>query len=239
MPEDKDEEMLPEPSIYKSAKWVQWKAEKCEIPDWWAELSTVLEENMGRLAWEVRASFQPPRHMHELDPKKAPFHAPPAPLSLHQQRFMPPVISAFACWDIQEIPREKTIAYARALQCIAEENNLPKSNQPCLLAESVVELRREVGFYLSFTDEEVLQGVELPQEERSSLSVPTAPTTDAPVNINTPETPPISEEAPKYAGWNMVIHPSQPVVATGETPQLTTMPRAGGKNTSTQQNYFY
>ena len=32
MPEDKDEEMLPEPSIYKSAEWVRWKAEKCEIP---------------------------------------------------------------------------------------------------------------------------------------------------------------------------------------------------------------
>ena len=83
MLEDKDEEMLPEPSIYKSAEWVQWKAEKCEIPDWWAELSTVPEENTGRLAREVRASFQLPRHMHELDPKEALFHAPLAPPSLH------------------------------------------------------------------------------------------------------------------------------------------------------------
>ena len=120
MPEDKDEEVLPEPSIYKSAEWVQWKAEKCEIPDWWAELSTVPEENTGRLAREVRASFQLPRCMHELDPKEAPFHVPLAPPSLHQQRFMPPVVSAFACWDIWEIPREKMVAYARALQCLAE-----------------------------------------------------------------------------------------------------------------------
>ena len=96
MPEDKDEEMPPEPSIYKSAERVRWKAEKCEIPDWWAELSTVLEENMGRLAREVRASFQLPRCMHELDPKEAPFHVPPAPRSLHRQRFMPPIVSAFA-----------------------------------------------------------------------------------------------------------------------------------------------
>ena len=80
---DKDEEMLPEPSIYKSTKWVRWKAEKCEIPDWWAELSTVLEENTGRLAQEVRALFQLPRCMHELDPKEAPFHTPLAPPSLH------------------------------------------------------------------------------------------------------------------------------------------------------------
>ena len=42
MPKDKGEEMLPVPSIYKSAKWVQWRAEKCDVPDWWAELSTVL-----------------------------------------------------------------------------------------------------------------------------------------------------------------------------------------------------
>ena len=146
--------------------------------------------------------------MHELDPKEVPFHVPLAPPSLHQQRFMPPVISAFACWDIWEIPREKTVAYTWALQCITEENNLPKRDQPCLLVESIVELRREVGFYLSFTDEEVFWGVELPQEERSSLSVPTAPTTDAPGDIDTPDMPPISEAAPKYAGWNIVIHPS-------------------------------
>ena len=164
--------------------------------------------------------------MHELDPKEAPFQAPPAPPSLHQQRFMPPVVSAFACRDIWEIPREKTVAYARALQFITEENNPPKRDQPCLLVESIVELRREVGFYLSFTDEEVFRGVELPQEERSSLSIPTAPTSDAPGNIDTPEMPPISEVAPKYDRWNMVIHPSQPVVAAGETPQPTAMPRA-------------
>ena len=98
--EDKDEEMLPEPSISKSAKWVQWRAEKCDVPDWWAELSTVPEEDTGRLAREVRALFQLPRHMHELDPREAPFHVPPAPPCLHQQRFMPPAVSNIACQDI-------------------------------------------------------------------------------------------------------------------------------------------
>ena len=112
MPEDKDEEMLPELSIYNSAKWVQWRADKCKIPDWWMELSTVPEEDTGRLAQEVRASFQLPKHMHKLDPREAPFHAPPAPPSLHRWRFMPPIVSAFACWDIREIPWEKVVAYA-------------------------------------------------------------------------------------------------------------------------------
>ena len=116
MPEDEDEEMLPEPSISKFAEWVQWRAEKCDTPNWWAELSTVPEEDTGRLAQEVRASFQLPRCMHELEPREAPFHVPLAPLCLHQWRFMPPVISIFACQDIREIPREKTVTYAQTFQ---------------------------------------------------------------------------------------------------------------------------
>ena len=112
MPEEEDEEMLPEPPVSQSTEWMRCKAEKCDVPNWWAELSTVLLEDTGRLAQEVTASFQLPRHMHELDPREAPFHAPPAPPCLHQWRFMPPIMSTFACRDIREIPREKTVAYA-------------------------------------------------------------------------------------------------------------------------------
>ena len=100
MPEEEDKGMLPEPPISQSTEWVQWRAEKCDVPGWWAELSTVPLEETGRLAQEVRASFQLPRCMHELDPKEAPFHAPPAPPCLYQWRFMPPIVSAFACRDI-------------------------------------------------------------------------------------------------------------------------------------------
>ena len=76
MPEEEEEEVLPEPPVSQSAKWVQWKAEKCDVPNWWVELSTVPLEDTGRLAQEVRASFLLPRCMHELDPKEVPFHAP-------------------------------------------------------------------------------------------------------------------------------------------------------------------
>ena len=146
--------------------------------------------------------------MHELDPREAPFHVPLAPPSLHQWRVMSPIVSAFACWDISEIPWEKAVTYAQALQSVAEENNPPKRDQLCLLAESIVELKREVGFYLSFTDEEVFWGIDLPQEERSSPSAPTATSTDAPGATDTPEMPPISKVVPKYARWDMVVHPS-------------------------------
>ena len=130
------------------------------------ELLTVPgENNTRRLAREVRASFQLPWQMHELESKEAPFQAPPAPPCLHGRRFMPPVISIFASQDIREIPWEKTIAYAQALQHWAKQNSLPVRGKSCLLAESILELRKEVDFYLSFTDEEVFQGVVLPKEE--------------------------------------------------------------------------
>ena len=129
--------------------------------------------------------------MHELDPKEAPFHAPPAPPCLHQWRFMPPIMSAFACQDIQEIPREKMVAYAQALQCLAEQNSPPKKDQPCLLTESMAKLRREVGFYLSSMDEEVFGGVDLPKEEGSKPSAHTAATADAPGTTAAIETPSI------------------------------------------------
>ena len=119
-----------EPSVLKFTDWVKWKVGKCDTPNYWAELSTVLgEDETRRLAQEVRASFQLPRQMHELDPKEAPFQAPPALLCLHHQRFMPPVVSIYASWDIREIPREKAIVYARALQHFAKQNNPLKENE--------------------------------------------------------------------------------------------------------------
>ena len=74
-------------------------------------------------------------------------------------------------------------------------------------------------------DKEVFQGIDLPKEEGSNPSVPTTATADAPAATDTPEAPPIPKAAPKYAGWDMVVHPSQPVVAAGETPQPTATPR--------------
>ena len=117
-----------------------------------------------------------------------------------------PIISTFACQDIWEIPREKTVAYAQALQCLVEQNNPPRRDQPCLLVESIAELRKEVGFYLSFTDEEVFLGIDLPEEEGSDPSAPAAATTDVPSTTDTPEMPPIPKAAPKYARWDTVIH---------------------------------
>ena len=42
----------------------------------------------------------------------------------------------------------------------------------------MAKLRREVGFYLSFMDDKVFWGVDLPEEEGSKPSAPTATATD-------------------------------------------------------------
>ena len=153
-----------------------------------------------------------------MDPREATLQAPPALPSLHRNRFMPPANSIFACRDIQEVPREKIVAYARALQHWAEQNKPPARVEPHLLARSVLELREEVRWYLSFTDEEVFLGVAVPKEEEEK-----SPQTPGPTDF--PETPCVPEpvperRAPKFVGWEKVLHPSQPVV-----PQLTRTPR--------------
>ena len=43
---------------------------------------------------------------------------------------MLPVESIYACRDIREIPREKVVVYARALQHWAEQNNPPAGGEP-------------------------------------------------------------------------------------------------------------
>ena len=50
------------------------------------------------------------------------------------------------------------VAYARALQHWVEQNNLPAGGEPHLLVQSVLELREEEKWYLSFTNEKGLLG---------------------------------------------------------------------------------
>ena len=119
---DEGNRMPPEPAVLEFSQWVPWKAKKCETPDWWTELSTVPGiQDCRKLAKEVRASFGLTQWMRELGMREATLQAPPAPPYLCRWRFMLPAESIYACRDIREIPREKVVAYARALQHWAEE----------------------------------------------------------------------------------------------------------------------
>ena len=138
-----------------------------------SQVDAVEGRNMQN-AWLVEgvggtASFQLPRRMSELHPRKDCCQAPPAPLCLLWKKFMPPASSIYACRDIHEIPLEKMVADAWALQHWAEKTNLPAGGKPCLLAESVKELREELKCYLSFSNEEVFKGLALPEETSAAL----------------------------------------------------------------------
>ena len=140
--------------------------------------------------------------MQELGMREANLQAPPTPPCLCWQRFMPPAQSIYACRDIGEIPQEKVVAYARALQHWVEEINLPVGGGPRLLAEGMKELREAVKWYLSFSDEEVFWGVVLPEkEEDQSLKTLSA---DAPY---VPEST-MQRKSPKFLGREKVLHPS-------------------------------
>ena len=133
----------------------------------------------------------------------------------------------FACRDIQEVWREKTIAYAHALQYWAEKSNPPTGGQPCQLAESAKELREEMRCYLSFTDHEVFEGVIPPEEtipdlvEESHLASEMDTIVNVPKESATRETPlELAQErkCPKFPKWEKVLHPSWLVAVVGKPP---------------------
>ena len=83
-----------------------------------------------------------------------------------------------------------------------EKIDLPAGGRPHLLTKSVKELREEVKYYLSFSNEEVFQGVALPKKE-DDQSLETLPT-------NVPKTPCAPELAtesrgPKFLGWGKIL----------------------------------
>ena len=88
------------------------------------------KDDHRKLAREVRAFFRLPQWMWELGAREATLQAPPAPPCLFRQKFMLPAESIYACRDIREVPREKVVAYARALHHWVEQNNLPAGGEP-------------------------------------------------------------------------------------------------------------
>ena len=160
------------------------------------ELSTVPgEEDARKLARQVRVSFGLPWWLEKPDAEGGTLQAPPALPCLCWQRFMLQANSIFASWDIREVPREKFVAYARTLQYWAEQNDLPTGGKPHLLAESVLELRKEVRWYLTFTNEEVFWGVTVPEVEDESLA--------ASSSANIPESPPSQNCNPRKEPQNL------------------------------------
>ena len=130
---------------------------------------------------------------------------------------MPPASSTYACRDIQEIPQEKTVAYAQALQHWVEKTDPPARGKLHLLAESMKELRKELKCYLSFSNEEVFKGLALPEEMSAALVEEAIPQSMGTMPASTPKgeaivrvtkEPAVKKRTPKFLGWEKVLHPS-------------------------------
>ena len=78
------------------------------------------------------------------------------------------------------------------------------------------ETTKEVKWNLSFTDEEVFHGVALHEKEKEG-SLQTLCATHVSKAHCAPD-PALEGRAPKFLGWEKVLHLSQPVVAAGEIP---------------------
>ena len=94
------------------------------------------------------------------------------------------------------------VAYARVLQHWVEWNNLPTGGESHLLARSILELRKEVEWYLSFTDEAVFWGVVFPKEEEEDS--PQTPSTANP-EAHCMSEPVPEKKVPKFVGWEKVL----------------------------------
>ena len=109
------------------------------------------------------------------------------------------------------------MAYTRALQHCMEKTDLPAIGKPCLLVESVKELREGLKCYLSFSDEEVFKGLALPEETSAALVEEAIPQRMGTMPASTPkvgaivratEEPAVEKRTPKFLGWKKVLHPS-------------------------------
>ena len=96
---------------------------------------------------------------------------------------------------------------------------------------SVVELWEEMKCYISFSDEDVFDGIALPEETpiitpeeviiKSVMPTPADPpvmeaTMDATLGLAVEKRP-----LNKFPGWEKVLCPSRPIVAAGQIPPLS------------------
>ena len=108
-----------------------------------------------------------------------------------------------------------------------EKSNLPAGGQPHRLAESVKELREEMRCYLSFTDQEVFEGVTPLEGMPTGPTEESQPPSETATPVSTPKESTTKEthqeltkerRCSKFPGWEKVIHPSWPVAVAGQPP---------------------
>ena len=86
------------------------------------------------------------------------YSLPPTLKCISRKAFLPIPDPRMPCQDYREGQPQKTLAYAHTLQYWAEKANLPKPDEPCLLAKCIHKLRWAMRSFTTFTDGAVFGG---------------------------------------------------------------------------------
>ena len=135
---------------------------------------------------------------------------PPASKCLDRNAFLP---DELAYQDIRQQTILLTFTYARGLQYLVEELNLPESPDSHPLAGSVAELREMVWEHVTFTNWDILQG--LTAVHLGATNQWPQATLFAQVLL-----PPVNE----LDFTEATIHPTSPIIANVDTARCTTPP---------------
>ena len=172
------------------------------------ELSAVPgKEDARKLAREVRASFRLPWWLWGIGFKGGHSQGSPCTtMPLQKEVYAPSQLNLLHVGTFKRSPGKKwwhmpgpsSIGQSKTIHLLEVSSRL--------LSRSVLELREEVRWYLSFTNEEVFWGVALPKGRRGGKSAD-------PWCYQLPQThcmpePAPEGRAPKFVGWKKVLHPS-------------------------------
>ena len=155
-------------------------------PAWWWELQEILGvSDIQELAQKIRASLELPQWMSKIHDVEKYYLAPPAPRCVQQKAFLLPPDPMFPCWDVREGQSQKTVAYVQALHYWVEKANPPMSGQPHLLVRSILEVRKAMEPYMSFSDDAILDGATSQEGSLKDLTGVTIPRDALPASTGT------------------------------------------------------
>ena len=157
--QEAEENLLQEPLVENYEVWVEWQGCQLDMPDWWGELVAIPDiDDYQKLAWKIRASFEIPWVMSKAQQVENYYSLPPTPKCIGKKAFLLILDPMIPCQDYREGQPRKTLAYAQTLQYWADKANLPKPDQPHLLARCIHELRLAMRPFTTFTNDAVLEG---------------------------------------------------------------------------------
>ena len=133
--------------------WLEWEASQLSTPTGWLELRVILGvKDPQKLACKICASFSIPEVRMRATLGQW-CTVPPTPKCLNRNAFL---LDDLSYQDVWQQPILLMIAYTRGLQYWAEKHNLLESPDFHPLAGGVIELRKAVREYITFTNWDVL-----------------------------------------------------------------------------------